>query len=326
MVQPFTCAVVCPAPAVLTPETDPFSDTFSFRHAQKTARQNGEAALQLAQVAAEGADLIVLPEDLHGVRHFWRMLEAPHMLRRLAEPVPGPTTKIAGRIAKRNKAHLSLTLYENAGNAVYNTTVLLGPRGKLLARYRKTHLAPGEDWLVTPGKALTAVKTRLGRIGFACGEDYYVPETACVLARLGIEIVLCPSRAPIPELVLCSRSFESGFITVFAHQDGALLVDQRASVLAQSAGRRDCFVTATFIPLERVELDRGDLDRILTGIADGRKRLSSRRRPELYRTLVASTWPERPKRRGSDKQKWQAHGLLSASWEEGSELLPPWEI
>jgi predicted amidohydrolase len=327
MLESFTCAVVCPPPAPVAPEIDPFSDEFSFRRAQNAACRNAESALALAQKAAEGADLVVLPEDIHGIRHFWRAVESPNMLRRLAEPVPGPTTRSAARIARRSRCHLSLTLYEVAGHSIYNTTVLLGHRGKVLATYRKTHLAPGEDWLVTPGEELSVIKTRLGTIGMVCGEDYLFPEVACVLARLGAEIVLCPSKSPIPEIILCCRAFESGFVTVYAQPDGSALIDRRGSVLAHSAGRRNYSISTRFIPQPSPEGERAELERLLTGVADPRARLSSRRRPELYGVLVEAKWPEapRPAAKGVERIKRQAHGLLAQQWEEGPVLLPEWE-
>ena len=326
---PFTCAVICPPPSPWPSEDNPFGDAFSFGRVQKTARKNAETALQMAEEAATSAALVVLPEDIHGIRHFWRMLEAPQMLRRLAEPIPGPTTKAAGKIARRNRCFVVVSLYENAGRAIHNTTVLLGPRGKMLGRYRKTHLATGEDWLVTPGSALEVFKTNLGKIGLVCGEDYLVPETACVLARLDAEIVVCPSRCPIPDLLLCSRSFESNFVTILARADGSVLIDQTGCTLAQSVGMRPFVLTTTFVPHPAMEFERGDLERMLTGIEDARQRRSTRRRPELYGTLVEASWPERPrtKTRQMAKTKWEAYGYLSQKWEEApDELLPEWEV
>jgi hypothetical protein len=256
------------------------------------------------------------------------MAEAPHMLRRLAEPIPGPTTKAAGKIARRHKCHLVVSLYENAGRHLYNSVVLISDRGKILARYRKTHLPAGEDWLVTPGPALEVVKTRLGRIGLVCGEDYLFPETACVLARLDTEIVVCPSRCPVPDLLLCSRSFESNYVTVFARPDGSVLVDQTGCTLAQSAGRRPYVLATRFEPHPPMEFDRGALERMLTGIEDARRRRSARRQPDLYGLLTQSKWPEKPKIRSrhAEKTKWEAYGFLAQKWEDGPELLPLWEV
>jgi predicted amidohydrolase len=327
MVPSFTCAVVCPPPSPRAAETDPFNPSFSFGRAQRAARKAAESTLALAQGAAGGAGLVVLPEDIHQVRHFWRALEAPHMFRRLAEPIPGPTTKMAAQIARDHRVHLVLTLYENEGQRIFNTTVLFGPAGKVLARYRKTHLAPGEDWLVTPGDALTVVETALGRIGLACGEDYLFPETACVLARLAAEIVVCPSRCPLPELVLSSRSFESGMITILAQPDQSLLIDQRGSTLARSAGMRDYVLTARFVAQEPAGGERGELETTLTGIADGRKRWSGRRRPEVYGALTGGAWPEgaRMTARQAEQRVQVAYRKLEAGWEEGMAPLPSWE-
>ena len=124
MINPFVCAVVCPPPRTPLPDTDPFSDRFSFKKAQVQAVNQAEAALQLAEKAAyQGADIIVLPEDIHGIRPFWRVFDSANVMRRLAEPIPGPTTKTARNIARRNKAYIILTLYENSHNSIFNTVL-----------------------------------------------------------------------------------------------------------------------------------------------------------------------------------------------------------
>ncbi len=324
----FVGAVVCPPSFENPPECDPFSSSFSFACAQEQARKRAEQVLDLAAKAAPKADLVVLPEDIHGIRHFWRLLDSPNVPRRLAEPIPGPTVKAAARIARKHKAHLVLSLYENYQNRIYNAVVLLSPRGKILAHYRKTHLACGEDWVVSPGEELLVVETKLGLIGIACGEDYLFPETACVLGRLNAEIVVCPSKVPIPELILAARSLQFGFATLFASPSSALLIDSSGAALAQSAGRRDLVLSTSFEPPAAVPNDRDALESKLTGIEDPRARLSGRRRPELYHLLAERKWPEGKQLSAlrARRKKWAAFNELAILWENGPELIPDWEL
>ncbi len=325
----FPCAIVCPAPRALPlpPEVDPLSDTFSLAHAAEDARLRAQAALQHAENAADEAALVVLPEDIHGIRHFWRQLEAPRVFQHIAEPVPGPTTRTAAKIARRHRAYLVVALYENDAATIYNTMVLIGPRGKLLARYRKVHVAPGEHWIATAGSRFVVTKTHLGRIGLACGEDYLFPETPCVLARLGAEIVVVASKRPISDGTLGLRSSEHGFVTVFAQAGGSAFFDQRGRMLAQSAGMRDFVLAAELRNEAPWPADRDELEALLTGVAERRPRLSAFRRPEAYEALVAKEWPEAPlSRREIDAGRWKAFQALAEKWAGGPALIPEWEL
>ncbi len=329
MLDAFTCAIVCPAAGTkpLPPEIDPLSSSFSLGAAADEARRRAEAALQHAENAADGAALVVLPEDIHGIRHFWRAREAPRLFQRIAEPVPGPTSDAASRIARRHRTHVVLSMYENDAATIHHATILIGPRGKALVRYRKVHVAPGEDWVAAPGAAFTVAATDLGRIGIACGEDWLFPETACVLARLDAEIVVCPSKRPIPENVLALRSADHGFITVFAHPPGSIFLDQRGRILAQSAGRRDLVIRAELRNESMRPADRDTLDGLLTNVPERRPRLSAFRRPEAYAPLTAAQWPEaHVPRKDIDAYRERAYRQLSAQWASEPTHVPDWEL
>jgi hypothetical protein len=117
-------------------------------------------------------------------------------------------------------------------------------------------------------------------------------------------------------------------VTIFARPDGSVLVDQTGCTLAQSVGRRPYILTTRFEPHPPLEFDRGELERMLTGIEDARRRRSASRQPGLYGTLTQSKWPEKPRlrRQHREKTKWEAYGYLSQKWEEGPAFLPPWEV
>mgnify|MGYP000685832754 CR=1 FL=1 len=44
-----------------------------------------------------------------------------------------------GEVARSKNAYLAAGVYEREGALVYNTAVLLGPRGRILHHYRKAH-------------------------------------------------------------------------------------------------------------------------------------------------------------------------------------------
>ncbi len=94
------------------------------------------AEMLIAQAAAWGSDLVVLPE-------LWTYLGPRKRHAEVAEPIPGETTEFLGRLAAplRVLARGRLVPGGRRGEErVYNTSVVLNPDGELVARYRKLHL------------------------------------------------------------------------------------------------------------------------------------------------------------------------------------------
>jgi predicted amidohydrolase len=49
----------------------------------------------------------------------------------MAEPIPGPSTRLLGRQAKKHHLYILAGLYERDGKAIYNTSVLIDRDGEL---------------------------------------------------------------------------------------------------------------------------------------------------------------------------------------------------
>ena len=113
------------------------------------------AAELVAGAVGDGAELVVLPElfSLYG--------NAP-TLRAGAEPLDGPTATWAAEVASRHRIWLVAgSFIEGVGRSRnHNTSLLVGPDGAVVARYRKLHLfdvdVPGamtrESDAVSPGR------------------------------------------------------------------------------------------------------------------------------------------------------------------------------
>jgi N-carbamoylputrescine amidase len=160
--------------------------------------RNLEVSLRFVRrAAAEGADLVILPElassgcDL-GPRE--RALG-------FAEEFPGgPTVRAWGEEAERSGLMVVGGLLEREGDALFNSAVLVGP--DVTERYRKTHLWDGEKRLYEPGSELPVFDTPLGKIGILVCYDAWFPEAARALAIKGAQIICVPSNAPddwVPE-------------------------------------------------------------------------------------------------------------------------------
>ncbi len=115
-------------------------------------------------------------------------------VRTLAEKQNGPASQFMASIAKEHGLHLAYGYVEaGEGGHVYNSVILLGPDGQILANYRKIHLTSLERGVFDPGHEFVSVDTQLGRIGLMICWDLAFPETARVLAVRGSDILLAPS-------------------------------------------------------------------------------------------------------------------------------------
>lgn len=109
---------------------------------------NVQASLdQIAEAAANGARLIVLPE-LASTGYAFDTREEAYAH---AEPVPdGPTCAAWAAAAKQHDAYIVAGIAESDGVKLYDSAVLIGPEG-FIGKYRKTHLWNREKLMFTPG-------------------------------------------------------------------------------------------------------------------------------------------------------------------------------
>jgi predicted amidohydrolase len=148
---------------------------------------------------AAGADLVVLPELwLPGYFAFGSYAE-------VAEPMHGETVLAAREWARRLGCHLHMgSFIERApGGRLHNTAVLIGPDGEVVHTYRKIHVfgyRSREAELITPGKQVGTVATRLGRIGTTTCYDLRFPELYRGLVDAGAESVVVCAAWPAERL------------------------------------------------------------------------------------------------------------------------------
>ena len=140
-----------------------------------------------AKWAGDGR-LIVLPEySLTGVP------ASAAEARGLAEPVDGPTAQNLSTLANQQAAHVVGSFVESAGGKLYATAILVGPDGRTIGTYRKTHLDAGEHEWATAGDAFAVYATGIGRIGLLLGGEARFPETSGVLSVKRADIIALPS-------------------------------------------------------------------------------------------------------------------------------------
>jgi predicted amidohydrolase len=88
---------------------------------------------------------------------------------------------------------------ERDGEDLFNTSVVFGPQGEVLATYRKIHLFgfdTGEAVTLTAGSDVVVVETPLGTTGLATCYDLRFPELFRALTDAGATAVLMPTGWP----------------------------------------------------------------------------------------------------------------------------------
>lgn len=146
------------------------------------------AADAVGRAASQGCKLVVLPECLD---LGWTDPSA----RERSEPIPGPHASVLIAAARGYRVHVAAGLVERAGDRIYNSAVLVSPRGEILLHHRKINeLDIGLD-LYSVGDRLGVVETELGTIGLSICADNFCSSLAVahVLARMGAQLILSPS-------------------------------------------------------------------------------------------------------------------------------------
>jgi predicted amidohydrolase len=173
-----------------------------------TVESNRQKLVTLIEEAAsQGADLIVLGEMASCKGVTGNFIEA-------AETIPGPTTDFYATIAKHNDCYIVVGLPERDGHEVFNVSVMLGPEGEIVGKYRKVTL-PREEIQqgISPGYEYPVFNTRFGKVGMMICYDVFFPEVARELATNGAEVIALPIWGGNP-LLAAARCAENGVFLV----------------------------------------------------------------------------------------------------------------
>src|SRR3954447_1897420 len=121
--------------------------------ASEDVRTNAQrlAAWTDAQIAAQPADLVVLPE-LSTTPYFCCRKDDRYF--DWAEPIPGPSTELFSEVASRHRTTIVVPLFERDDERHYNAAAVIGPDGELIrgegfgtavSHYRKCHVPSVEN-------------------------------------------------------------------------------------------------------------------------------------------------------------------------------------
>ena len=160
---------------------------------------NWEQSKSLIERAASyGARLVATPENTN-------FLGPASEKVRTAEPTDGPTCRRYRDLAARLGIHLLLGSFNERGNVpdkCFNTSVLFGPDGRIIASYRKIHLFDvdvseavhyRESDQIEAGDRAIVAETPLGRLGLSICYDLRFGNLYRRLVRDGAEILCVPA-------------------------------------------------------------------------------------------------------------------------------------
>lgn len=241
----------------------------------KLTRYIGQAVEQGAQLICphELATTIYFPFEEHARYFAW------------AEPVPGPSTDHFARVARDHGVVLLLPLFEQVGGSDYfNTTVVLGPDGEIVGRYRKSSIPHIRRNGVTP-TGFEKYYFRPGDLGFPVFPtpfgltlgtiicfDRHFPEHFRALALQGAQLVCVPTTSPrtgerawlfeLQAAAFMNGLWVAGVNRVGYDQQGStgdwfgssVLINPRGDVVAQASDRDEQVLVADLDPAEADEL------------------------------------------------------------------------
>ncbi len=209
--------------------------------------------------AEERPDLVILPE------YFAHLSDDPAEMHASGEEIPGGETC---RRFSRLAAELEITLHcgsivERSNGEFFNTSIVFGPDGSEIARYRKIHLFDVE----TPNGVRYRESDQVGRgreivtyraggrvVGAAICYDLRFAELFRALRDRGAEIIVLPAAFTLAtgkdhwEVLIRARAIETQTYFAAAAQIGthprgkscwghSMIVDPWGSIVAQASDR-----------------------------------------------------------------------------------------
>lgn len=153
-----------------------------------------KAARMVAEAAAEGADMVCLPELFDSL--YFPQDETSDVR---PEPIPNRASEELSRIARENKVVLvGGSLFEEHKGRHYNTSLVFDEDGLEKGRYRKVHIPQDpsfyEQDYFDPGASYSVFQTRSGtKISVLICFDQWYPEPARISRLMGAQIIFYPT-------------------------------------------------------------------------------------------------------------------------------------
>lgn len=270
----------------------------------------GKAEQMVRKAAAEGAQIILLPE-LFETLYFCQKQKAEYY-NWATTLENNKAVQHFQSIARELRVVLPISFFEKKNYARYNSVALIDASGEVSGIYRKSHIPAGpgyeEKFYFNPGDSGFRVwDTRYGKIGVGICWDQWYPEAARCMTLMGAEMLLYPTSIgsePQDSSIdsrdhwqICMRGHAAAnLIPVLAANRVGIETEEDSAITFYGssfiAGPLGNLVTEAdrsqeTILLARFDLDQLEYQRLEWGIFRDR-------RPDLYKILVSSDGEHTP--------------------------------
>lgn len=217
-----------------------------------------QAGKLIEKAALKKAKFIVLPE----VFNYRGSLSTAHLI---AESIPGFSTNYIAILAKKYKVWILIgSLMEKSFSKPFNTSVLIGPNGKIIAKYQKIHLF---DVKLKGKEILESKRNQAGtipkltsinkiKIGLTICYDLRFPELYRYYSKKGADIICIPSSFTKLtgevhwHTLIKARAIENLCFVIAPNQTGtgsggiktyghSLIVDPWGNILAEGSANKE---------------------------------------------------------------------------------------
>jgi agmatine deiminase len=152
----------------------------------------------IRSAAKKGAQIVCLPE-LFNAPYFAQHKKESDSAEKLAEDIPGKTTRRLSECARKNNVVLvGGSIYEKSGPHLYNTSVIFAQDGKMMGIYRKTHIPHDpmyfeQDYFEKGDSGYKVFDTPFCKIAVLICYDQWFPEAARCAALAGAQLIFYPT-------------------------------------------------------------------------------------------------------------------------------------
>lgn len=273
-----------------------------FGSCRDTARNVAKAARLAFEAAESGANIICFPELSSTVYPAWEN-NAEHF--QLAEPIDGKAVTRMREVARETGTVIIYPIFERTAEGEYfNTATVLGAKGELLGKYRKSSVPTSrlfpegsEGFYFKPGDTPYPVfDTPFGvRIGVIICYDRNLPEPARCIGLNGADVMFVPVATVAVvrsrwEVLLRAHAIMNIFYVAAVNKVGveeggapgahymghSLIINPEGEVIARGSEQEEKIVLS-------------DLDLELLRAQRARWRYYEDRRPELYGVITQGT-------------------------------------
>jgi agmatine deiminase len=151
---------------------------------------------RIEEASRKGAQIVCL-QELYRTKYFPQ--EKKQDVSKLAETIPGESTRAFSELAKKKKIVIIAPLFEkNSNGKYYNSAAIIDANGKILGSYRKVHIPNDQffyekNYFEAGDQGYCVHKTQYARVGVLICYDQWFPEPARINALKGAEIIFYPT-------------------------------------------------------------------------------------------------------------------------------------